>query len=158
MAWMPSFFALMRFFYIKIRSLSCFLAVGFCLLIRTLLYAFSICEYGDEIRYSLETIFFALMRFFYIKICSLSCFLAVGFCLLIRTLLYAFSICEYGDEIRYSLETIFFALMRFFYIRICSLSCFLAIVGLGYFSLYANLSSSLSFNRATISLYKLKLS
>ena len=102
--------------------------------------------------------FFALMRFFYIKICSLSCFLAVGFCLSIRTLLYAFSICEYGDEIRYSLETIFFALMRFFYIKICSLSCFLAIVGLGYFSLYANLSSSLSFNRTTISLCKLKLS
>ena len=102
--------------------------------------------------------FFALMRFFYIKICSLSCFLAVGCCLLIRTLLYAFSICEYGDEIRYSLETIFFALMRFFYIKICSLSCFLAIVGLGYFSLYANLSSSLSFNRTTISLCKLKLS
>ena len=102
--------------------------------------------------------FFALMRFFYIKSCSLSCFLAVGFCLLIRTLLYAFSICEYGDEIRYSLETIFLALMRFFYIKICSLSCFLAIVGLGYFSLYVNLSSSLSFNRTTISLCKLKLS
>ena len=102
--------------------------------------------------------FFALMRFFYIKICSLSCFLAVGFCLLIRTLLYAFSICEYGDEIRYSLETIFFALMRFFYIKICSLSCFLAIVDLGCFSLYVNLSSSLSFNRTTISLCKLKLS
>ena len=102
--------------------------------------------------------FFALMRFFYIKSCSLSCFLAVGFCLLIRTLLYAFSICEYGNEIRYSLETIFLALMRFFYIKSCSLSCFLAIVGLGCFSLYVNLSSSLSFNHTAISLCKLKLS